>query len=447
MGLKYTDALFQVGLVGFICFCCPGMFNVLNSIGGGGLLSNNVSKNANVALNVTFAIFGILGGGIVNAIGAKYSLAISGLGYVFYSASYLIYRAAGESGAWVVVFAGALLGMCAGVLWSAQGSIMMSYASENSKGFYISVFWIIFNLGPVLGSGIPFAFNFSTKSSGLSSGTYIGLIIVMTFGCLLSLALCPINRVRRDDGKPVVVTKYENVMREGLEVLKVFTDWKMLYLVPLFVASNWFYTYQFDLFNGAINNMRTRAFSNVWYWAMQMVGSLGMGRILDSQGMTRSRRGMVATLFLALCFTVTWACGFAFQLTYTRENNPYTLDAENPGIDFTSSTYAIPICLYMAYGTLDAMLQTLAYWVMGSLSSDSLVLTRYAGFYKGIQSAGGAISWAISTTSVSYLTQLIICWVLLELAIPGTLLVVRSLSDQMDESDAEFEGISKKDFA
>jgi MFS family permease len=45
-----------------------------------------------------------------------------------------------------------VLGCCAGILWSAQGAIMMSYPSEKLKGRYISWFWMIFNLGAVIGS-------------------------------------------------------------------------------------------------------------------------------------------------------------------------------------------------------------------------------------------------------------------------------------------------------
>lgn len=48
-------------------------------------------------------------------------------------------------------FAGALLGVCAGLLWSAQGAVMMSYPTEKSKGRYIFAFWAIFNLGAVIG--------------------------------------------------------------------------------------------------------------------------------------------------------------------------------------------------------------------------------------------------------------------------------------------------------
>jgi MFS family permease len=50
-----------------------------------------------------------------------------------------------------IIFAGALLGACAGLLWTAQGAIMMSYPSEDMKGRYISWFWMIFNLGAVIG--------------------------------------------------------------------------------------------------------------------------------------------------------------------------------------------------------------------------------------------------------------------------------------------------------
>ncbi|KAG0256725.1 hypothetical protein BGZ95_005428, partial [Linnemannia exigua] len=57
MGFRWTSPLAQVIAVGFICFCCPGMFNALNSLGGGGQLDSKVGQNANVALYTCFAIF------------------------------------------------------------------------------------------------------------------------------------------------------------------------------------------------------------------------------------------------------------------------------------------------------------------------------------------------------------------------------------------------------
>jgi hypothetical protein len=46
-----------------------------------------------------------------------------------------------------VVAAGAILGVCAGLLWTALGSLMLAYPTEDQKGKYIGIFWSIFNLG------------------------------------------------------------------------------------------------------------------------------------------------------------------------------------------------------------------------------------------------------------------------------------------------------------
>lgn len=82
--------------------------------------------------------------------GVKIALSFGGLGYCVYVASFLCYNHTQNAG--FNIFAGALLGACAGCLWSAQGVIMMSYPGEGNKGRYISLFWMIFNLGSVIGS-------------------------------------------------------------------------------------------------------------------------------------------------------------------------------------------------------------------------------------------------------------------------------------------------------
>lgn len=93
---------------------------------------------------------GFFSGSIVNTIGIKASLAFGGLGYSVYIAAFLCYNYTANTG--FVIFSGALLGACAGILWCAQGAIMIGYPMEGSKGRYISWFWMIFNLGAVIGS-------------------------------------------------------------------------------------------------------------------------------------------------------------------------------------------------------------------------------------------------------------------------------------------------------
>ena len=62
-----------------------------------------------------------------------------------------------------IIAAGAILGICAGLLWTAQGSLMMGYPTESQKGRFISIFWSIFNLGSVVGSAVALGQNFHSE--------------------------------------------------------------------------------------------------------------------------------------------------------------------------------------------------------------------------------------------------------------------------------------------
>ena len=127
-----------------------GMFNALNGLGGGGQLEPIASNDSNTALYATFSVVGFFAGTIVNTIGIKAALSFGGIGYCVYVSAYLCYNYTHNLG--YMIFSGALLGVCAGILWSAQGAIMMSYPTESEKGRFISWFWMIFNLGGVIGS-------------------------------------------------------------------------------------------------------------------------------------------------------------------------------------------------------------------------------------------------------------------------------------------------------
>lgn len=62
-----------------------------------------------------------------------------------------------------VIAAGAILGICAGLLWTAQGSLMLAYPTEGQKGKFIGIFWSIFNLGGVVGASVALGQNFHSK--------------------------------------------------------------------------------------------------------------------------------------------------------------------------------------------------------------------------------------------------------------------------------------------
>lgn len=158
----YASPPVQLVIVSFVCFLCPGMFNALNGMGGGGQMDPTANNRANTALYSTFAVVGFFAGTFTNKLGIRTALSFGGAGYCVYVASFLVYNHTRNLG--FTTFAGALLGVCAGILWCAQGAIMMAYPPEESKGRYISWFWMIFNMGAVIGSLVSHALNRATKT-------------------------------------------------------------------------------------------------------------------------------------------------------------------------------------------------------------------------------------------------------------------------------------------
>ena len=75
---------------------------------------------------------------------------------MFSSSAINIHPSAGR----FVIAAGAILGICAGLLWTAQGSLMLAYPTEDQKGKYIGIFWGVFNVGAVVGASISLGQNF-----------------------------------------------------------------------------------------------------------------------------------------------------------------------------------------------------------------------------------------------------------------------------------------------
>ncbi|OMH85529.1 UNC93-like protein 2 [Zancudomyces culisetae] len=418
MGLSYRSALTQVVILGFICFCCPGMFNALNSMGGGGQIDSSTGSKANTALYVTFTIFGLLGGAIVNIIGVRLSLCVSGLTYALYSGSYVYYNNTQNS--WFTVAAGAILGIGAGVLWAGQGMIMTSYPLEKDKGKYISVFWVIFNLGGMLGSIIPIATGKSSES--LPTSGYIAFLVLECFGSFLALALAPPSKVIRSDGSNVVISAHGGWGDEVRKVIGLFGNKRMILILFMSFSSNFFYSYQFNYYNGRNFTTDSKGFNSIFYWGSQMIGSVLIGFVLDSK-MSRKTRAYIGTTIVVVFFNLVWLLTHFEQKRLTKiitDNGNITDSEKYLRLDYKTSgkTYAWPIILYAFMGLADAIWQNLAYWLIGAMSNDSTVLSRYVGFYKSIQSFGGAISWAIDVAKMSMTGQFIFNWVVLDLSVP-----------------------------
>lgn len=262
------------------------------------------------------------------------------------------------------IFSGVYLGLCAGLLWTAQGTIMISYPNEQEKGRYFAWFWAIFNFGAVIGGLIPLGANFHrTKAAEVGDGTYIGFIVLMAVGAVLALTLANAKDIIRTDGSKVILMKQPSWSSELLGLWETIRfEPFIILLFPMFFVSNWFYVYQQNAVNAAYHSVRTRALNSILYWGAQIVAAAIWGYTLDIQGVRRSVRAKVTWGVLFVLTFAIWGGGYAFEKKYTRESIKALQDAGWVGTDWSDSGYVGGMFLYIFYGFYDAAWQASVYW-------------------------------------------------------------------------------------
>jgi len=322
-------------------------------------------------------------------------------------------------------------------LWSAQGAIMMSYPLEKDKGKSFGIFWAIFQFGSFIGSIISLAINIkSGKLDSVTTSTYIAFLIIIIFGIASAFLVLPPNRVIRSDGTIVKLEAATTVRAELIGMWERIKDWRILALLPMFFSSNYFYAYQASI-NSARFDGPTRALNATLEGAGAIVGALMIGYfVLDGTRFGRRTRGFMGLGVVAVITIIVWSCGLAWQLTFTRE----TIAAEKAAggnilINYHDENYKGKGALYFFYYFGDACYQALAYWIMSALTNDPFTLARFAGLYKAVQSAGGAVSYGMDAVFTPFLTEHLVSWVMMLVSFPLAALVIYSIKETNYETE------------
>jgi hypothetical protein len=240
----------------------------------------------------------------------------------------------------------------------------------------------------------------------------------MFVGALLAMCLCNANDIVRPNGTKVVLMKHPSWKSEFIGLWETLRyEPFVILLFPMFWSSNWFYPYQQNAINGAVFNVRTRSLNNVLYWGAQIIGAVIFGWGLDAGNFRRSVRAKGALALLFVLTMATWGGGYAYEKLYTRYS--VSKDAGYKAVDFKDGgkLFVGPMFLYIFYGFYDSAWQGCVYWFMGALSNSGRRSANYVGFYKGIQSAGAAVMWALDSRKTSFKTEFISNWALLSISI------------------------------
>jgi hypothetical protein len=388
----------QIVLLGLIFLCIPGMFNAVTSMAGG-VDDPSVASPAAASLYICFALFSLLAPVPTNVLGIRITMVLGSCGYIVYVVALLAFREDIIGGS-VVIASAAINGVGAALFQTAGGTLLFALPTEETRGFHLSLWMVLFSFGPVAGGALSFALNYESVASAATPGTYVAFLGLMVGGTALIGLLSPLERVLRPDGtRAKLPPERPSVSSELLALCHLFLDWRMLCLAPYFIASNWFYAYQFTCFNARLFDTRTQGLNNAVYWMTQMVGSLGIGKLLDapcirSRGAIRLQAVFASISALA---AGSWVLGY-------WAGEAYGIDAPRnasaaPGLDFNSSGWPWLLSLYALWGFADSFVQLFSGWMLPFLNDSPQVLARFNGFYRCAYSLGAAASWGLSTAS------------------------------------------------
>ncbi|KAK4940040.1 hypothetical protein LTR10_019777 [Elasticomyces elasticus] len=120
--------------------------------------------------------------------------------------------------------------------------------------------------------------------------------------------------------------------------------------------------------------------------------------------MTRRSRAIWGYMISSAFALLVGGGGLALQLRRAPTSNHYALRQ----LDLIDSVvkYAGPMLLYLAYGSFDAVWQTLTYWTLAYLADGSPEqAARYVEAFKAFEATGSAIASKVNSIAVNYNTE------------------------------------------
>jgi len=403
----------QVVLMGLVFFGIPGAFNSIIGLNSG--IPDKYTNAGYGALYFIFALGSLVSPALVNKFGPRTMMFLGGSVYVVFSLSLLLAGPLHVIPLPAVTICAALVGFGAAVLWSGNGAMLLSYPTESTRASYIATFWIIFNLGAVIGGIQSFVTNLnkSGKDDGVSPSTFIIYIAMGIAGSLLVWLLLPLEEVQRIDGTKCEKPHFASPREEIRGMCKMFCSTHVVALLPLFVYSNWFYSYQLGVFAKGVFMPAASGLASAFYWGAQMVGAKTLSFLLDADRIPAGKRAWMSFGASTVLIGATWIWG-------GLANQKYMLDSQTRvQYEYNESGFIEAAILMMFWGYCDALVQTWCYWVMTQLYTKSEDFSRMAGIFKFAQSMGSAASFMISYGNPTATTQLGICILLFVLSIPG----------------------------
>ena len=437
----YHSTFFNATILGLCDFTAPGLWNAMSSLGASGM-EKPYLVNASSAL--TFGLMFVVsffGSAVVQRVGLRQALAIGCVGYAPYSAALYCNNRFGTE--WYVIFGAALCGLSAGIFWTAEAAIALSYPEVNRKG-KILAYWMCFNVGGELVGGsvnLGLDANRNTKGS-VSSKVYLVFIALQCLGPFIAFLLSPPEKVQRVDGKRVRLYTDNSVLKELRETARFFIRKEFLLILP-FVLQKMFPGPFFSTYETQFFSVRARALASFLGSVVSMFSGLLLGFLFDRKSVSNKNKARIGFCIIEILQGGIFIWSTINTFYFEKEDRNYNVfDWSDPGFG-----KAFGVLMFSDIAT--QLTSLYLYYLIGNLANNPQEIIRLSAIMRGSESASEAVSYGLNAVNdlitipnnainfglwaISLITPAIFAW---RIGIPGGIGAIHGTL-KTDESDSD----------
>ncbi|CAI0647663.1 unnamed protein product [Colletotrichum noveboracense] len=265
---------------------------------------------------------------------------------------------------WYLIFAKAIYGITSAFLYVAEASSMISYPEQHRRGFYISIWVIMRNLGSIIAGAISFGLNIARDGQGgVSANTYLAFLGMECIGLPAAFLLTKTRNVIRSDGWGVPLLPKKTWKQECKLLLAHHFHKRTLLLIPVYILT-YFGDGVWGTYLSLHFSVRARALSAMLGPLVAVVMNPLFGMILDMKSVGPRRKGIIAYWV--------WTIPTLGMLVWVMEVVRQPAEGSSFGL-------------------------TLVYWVLGQFASDVSTNARTGGVFRSWETVGQAISYGINS--------------------------------------------------
>jgi hypothetical protein len=292
---------------------------------------------------------------------------------------------------------GAIIGVGAGAVFITSGYIQVAYSNDQNKGQFIAIQNTLQAGGSIVCSILPVILNRdNTQRAGVPAAIYATYIALMLVVALLSLIILrrP-DEVIHDTSSNVIAPEKKSTTSELLSNLAVFSDWKLLVMLPAFLPAGSFLIYLGSV-NAFENSLRARSLLSFIALVVQIPFGHILHLILDNDKWTKPRRALFGLGFVAVPLSAAWL----WEIVRTRDFDR-AFPPANP-TDWTEARYGPAMVLFVLNWTASILWQYIVPWFIGNLDIPQDKISHYMGVQRGFLAAGEAICFGVDAAKISY---------------------------------------------